>query len=142
VRVHPSIFVLVSLAGCGAQQATAPPGIFFPTFELGGDVPAGIIEGSLAEQDGCLFVTSHFERWLLLWPDGYSAKRTGDAIEVLSEDGRVIGNTGDRIRLGGGEARPREVGGVAAADAWATELTGQNAPDRCGHQYWLATGPA
>jgi len=140
--VHPSIFVLVCLVGCGATQAAAPPGIFFPTFELGGPHPLAIIEGSLVEQDGCLFVTAHSERWLPLWPDGYSAKRSGDAIEVLSEDGRVIGRTGHPIRLGGGEARPTEVGGFAATDAWAKELTGQNAPDRCGHQYWLATGPA
>jgi len=134
------ILALFSTA-CGAQGASAPPGLF-PTYEPGVAVPTGIVEGSLDEQDGCLFVTSGSERWLLLWPDGYSVAGSDGGIEVRDPDDRVIGRTSEPIRLGGGEARPSEVGGVAAADTWAEELTGQNAPERCGHQYWLATGPA
>ena len=142
MRPVPVMILALLSSTCGAQEANAPPGLFFPTYEPGGAVPTGIIEGSLEEKDGCLFVTSGSDRWLLLWPDGYSAMRADGAIEISNENDRVIGRTGGPIRLGGGEARPIEVGGVAAVDAWAEGLTGENAPEKCGHQYWLATGSA
>ena len=37
------------------------------------------------------------------------------------------------------EERPSEVGGAAAAERWASELTGLPMPDRCGHLYWIVS---
>jgi hypothetical protein len=47
---------------------------------------------------------------------------------------------GGRIRAGGGEGRPVEVGGVGAVDDWAEGITGGDIPERCGHLYWLVSG--
>jgi hypothetical protein len=35
------------------------------------------------------FVSADGERWLLLWPEGYTAKNTDGRIEVVDEAGTV-----------------------------------------------------
>ena len=48
------------------------------------------------------------------------------AIQVLDENGTVVGYVGERVELGGGE-----VG--ASFDTQAFQQT----PEACGHHYWL-----
>lgn len=126
-------------AACHGTAKVAPEGIFFPTVPRSEAYPSGLIGGRLEVRSGCLFVATESDRWLLLWPDGYRAQIESDQLEVVDEDGAVVGREGERIRLGGGETRPREVGGTAAAERWASELTGLQMPDRCGDLYWIVS---
>jgi hypothetical protein len=91
----------------------------------------------LEERSGCLFARAGAERWLLLWPDGYAARLARGKIEVLNEEGVIVGIEGQRLSLGGGETNPVEVGGATSALAWATDLTGGEIPERCGDLFWL-----
>lgn len=139
VRRLVVVTLALTLAACGDAGRVAPPGIFFPTVPIGDEYPAGEIHGALVERSGCLFVERPEDRWLLLWPEGASARIVDGVIEVLDEEGEIVGREGRPVRFGGGEGRPREVGGVAAAEAWATELTGLDIPERCGDLYWLVS---
>jgi hypothetical protein len=58
---------------------------------------------------------------------------------MLDETGELVARQGGRLRVGGGETRPREVGGSAAAERWATGLTGVDIPEPCGDLYWLVS---
>lgn len=59
-------------------------------------------------------------------------------IEVLDEEGEVVAREDGPVRFGGGE-RPREMGGAAAAEASAIELTSSRIPERSGDLYWLVS---
>jgi hypothetical protein len=131
------------LAGCGRHSGSnAPPStapIFFPTVPISDAYPAALIEGRLEERSGCLFVAVHDERWLLLWPEGYSNRTAQGRVEVRDSTGKLIGREGEEMSLGGGESRPSETGGPQAAEEWATGLTGMDIPERCGDLYWLVS---
>jgi hypothetical protein len=127
------------LAACSDAGPMAPPGVFFPTVPIEDAYPAAEIEGRLVVEDGCIYVTASGERWLLLWPDGYRALDGEGGIQVTTDDGSLVGREGSPVRLGGGETRPDEVGGAGAAEAWASDLTGEQMPDRCGDLYWVVS---
>jgi hypothetical protein len=131
--------VMLLTSACGSTEPVAPDGVFFPTVPIGDAYPAGEIEGVLELQSGCLFVARPEDRWLLLWPEGFTARTAEGDIEVLDEEGDLVARAGDHIRLGGGETNPLEVGGTAQAEDRATELTGQDIPERCGDLYWLVS---
>ena len=60
-------------------------------------------------------------------PDGYAARAVGEGpIQVLDENGTVVGYVGERVELGGGV-----VG--ASYDTQAFQQT----PEGCGDHYWL-----
>ena len=83
----------------------------------------------LEERSGCLIAGGKDEKGglVLLWPDGYTARAVEDGpIQVLDENGTVVGYVGERVELGGGV-----VG--ASYDTQAFQQT----PEGCGHHYWL-----
>jgi hypothetical protein len=128
---------LAALVAC-ARQASEPDGLFFPTVPRQDAYPTALLSAQLVERSGCLFATDGKDRWLLLWPEGYSARTEPDGrVQVVNEDGWGIGTVGEPLSVGGGETNPIEVGGNAAADEWAQGLTGQRTPTACGHLYWL-----
>jgi len=132
--------VCLFLAACSDAGPVAPPGVFFPTVPIEDAYPAAEIDGRLVVEDGCIYVTASDERWLLLWPDGYRASRDGrGGIQVTTDDGSLVGSEGASVRLGGGETRPDEVGDSDAAEAWASDLTGEQMPDRRGDLYWIVS---
>jgi hypothetical protein len=139
IRVCLILVLTVIVCACGTGEPTAPPGTFFPTAPIGDAYPAGEIQGVLEERDGCLFVVQPQDRWLLLWPEGYTARTTDGQLVVLDENGKVVGRVGEPLRVGGGERNPIEMGGDAAAERYATELTGLDIPERCGDRYWLVS---
>ena len=124
---------------CAEDRSAAPPGFFFPTVPIGDEYPAALTDGVLEVRSGCVFIAAHEDRWLLLWPEGYSARRSDGQIEVLDDSGEIVGHEGEPLRVGGGEGRPREMGGEAAAERWASELTGLDIPERCGDLYWIVS---
>jgi hypothetical protein len=131
------LLLALSMLACATDEPAAPDGIFFPTVPIGEAYPAGEIEGVLEVESGCLFVARPEDRWLILWPEGFTAWAIAGRIEVLDEEGDLVAREGDRMRLGGGETNPLEVGGTAQAERHATELTEQDVPERCGDLYWL-----
>ena len=139
IRVSLVVVVALTAAGCGSGEPAAPPGIFFPTVPIGDAYPAALMEGVLEEQAGCLFVTVDGDSWLLLWPEGYTARVADGHLDVLDESGEVVGRVGEPLRVGGGETNPVEIGGAAAAERRASELTGLDIPERCGDLYWLVS---
>jgi hypothetical protein len=38
----------------------------------------------------------------VLWPEGFTAQRVGDVVEVFNQDGELLAQTGRRYRLAGG----------------------------------------
>jgi hypothetical protein len=136
-----SRFIAATLlfAACAEPVGDAPAGVFFPTVPIGEAYPAGLFEGDLEIDDGCLYLAGHGERWLALWPEGYRAERHEGLIRVLDRAGEVVGVDGGSIRVGGGEGRPIEMGGGDEADRWAEGLTGGDIPERCGHLYWIVS---
>lgn len=140
-RLGQLLALVLTLAAtvCRGDEPTAPRDVFFPTVPLCDDYPAALIEGVLEVRSGCVFVSRHEEHWLLLWPEGYSVRRADGQIEVLGDGDEVVGREGEPLRLGGGEGRPIEMGGEAAAERWASELTGMDIPERCGDLYWIVS---
>ena len=140
-----AVVVIAAGVWLGARGPVPPPvvdgpggaAIFFPTVPIGGAYPAALIHGTLEERNRCLFVGNHREHWLLLWLRGYDARVVNGQVEVADESGQLVGRVGDEVELGGGEGRPIEVGGAAAAESWATDLTGVDIPERCGDLYWI-----
>jgi hypothetical protein len=133
------LLLAVTAAACAADRPDAPPGIFFPTVPIGDAYPGALMKGMLEVRSGCVFVAAHEDRWLLLWPEGYTAQLAAGQLEVLDESGGVVAREGKRLRVGGGETNPREVGGSGAAERWATGLAGVDIPERCGDLYWIVS---
>jgi hypothetical protein len=134
-----AVLLAVAATACAADESSAPPRIFFPTAPIGDAYPAALMAGVLEVRSGCIFVAADGDRWLLLWPDGYTAQLVDGGLEILDEDGRVVATEGERLRVGGGETNPVEVGGSAAAERWATNLSGVDIPERCGDLYWIVS---
>lgn len=133
------LVLAVTAAACAADRPGAPPGIFFPTVPIGNAYPAALMEGLLEVRSGCVFVAAYEDRWLLLWPEGYWAQLADGQLEVHDESGEVVALEGERLRVGGGETNPKEVGGSGVAERWATALTGVDIPERCGDLYWIVS---
>jgi hypothetical protein len=131
--------LLLSVADCSRHATVAPEGLFFPTVPRQDGYPAGILPpgATLEERSGCLFAVTSAERYLLLWPAGYTARQVEGGIEVLDEDEVRIGKVGEPLTVGGGGVAPAAVGGAGAAHEWATGLTGGEIPVRCGDTYWI-----
>lgn len=118
------------LAGCGSS---APPGIYLPTYGSMNGMPTALLEGTLIEEDGCLWIEAADDRWLVLWPSGTSVITDGGQLVVQS--GAEPAVVGTRVSAGGGEYGPGNY-------RFVVELIGEEVPSACqqaGH-YWLA-GP-
>ena len=114
------------LVACTGAEPSAPTGLFFPTVRRLDAYPAAELSGQLVERSGCL-VAPGGTGSVLLWPDGYTARIAQDGrTQVLDENGTIIGTVGEEVTLGGGQ-----VG--ASLDTRAS----QQAPEACGHRYWL-----
>jgi hypothetical protein len=57
--------VAASLTVAGRWRAPVEEGLFFPTWSAEGDVPAGQIQGTLVEDDRCLYVEANDRRTLV-----------------------------------------------------------------------------
>jgi len=65
---------------------------------------AALIEGELIENQtwGLILRDSSGTERVVMWPSGYSGRRNG-RVELVDEDGVVVAQVGDRVRLEGGE---------------------------------------
>ncbi|MCY1071391.1 hypothetical protein OV090_42000 [Nannocystis sp. RBIL2] len=64
-----------------------------------------LLSGTLIEQSGCLRVSPDGKELghLLIWQPGYTARRTGDRVEIVDGAGKVVARVGEPLRTGGGQ---------------------------------------
>jgi hypothetical protein len=107
----------------GLMLATAcgPPveeGLFFPTWDAGGDAPSGIVQGVLVEKDRCLFLEGDGRRTLVIWEGGLGFEDNA----LLDSDSDPIASVGETIHGGGGVFGDRH---------HMETLAGEPIPERC-----------
>lgn len=106
-------------AGC--SRAPVEEGLFFPTWSAEGDVPAGIVQGTLVLEERCLFVERNGLRTLVAWEDGMGFEEG----TLLDTSGSPIARVGQVIHGGGGYY------GGALGKSHIQELSGESIPERC-----------
>jgi hypothetical protein len=124
-----ALLVTVALVACSGPGPSMPDGLYFPTVPRQDAYPSAVLSGQLVERSGCVLVASGHRGSLPLWPEGYTATRNEDGrVEVLDENGAVIGREDHEVALGGGSV-------TASFDPDVF----RDAPDGCGHRYWLVS---
>lgn len=108
--------VLSTLVACGGAEVM--PGLFFPTWEADGDVPAGIVQGTLVFENDCLMLEAHGVRTFVVWEEGAGFRDWS----VLDRRGEPIAQVGEQIHGGGGYFSDR---------AHVESLAGRPIPERC-----------
>ena len=106
-----------------ATACTGPPveeGLFFPTWDAGGDVPGGIVQGVLVEKDRCLFVEANGRRTLVVWDAGLGFEDNA----LVDSAGDPIASVGETIHGGGGTYAHRDRRHIEM-------LAGESIPERC-----------
>ena len=100
---------------------------FFPVQKAGLDRMNGEFEGKLVLDNGCLRV----DKYLIIWPHGFSLRTEGEEIQVIDSNGQVVARVGDEIYVGGGELPAEEARFIEES------ITGQPLPDNCTGPYWI-----
>ena len=92
-----------------------------------------LVEGTIAaDNSGCLRLDTG-DRHTVVWPHGFRLQADDDKTVVVSNTGAVVGQLGERFRLGGGEVTQLQVGLLSSADR-VTALS------RCPGRYWIVAG--
>lgn len=121
------------------SPSRARPEVFFPK-QLSGpvDVMTSLTRGDLTlDGKGCLHVEEpkYNTDSVPVWPAGFGVNTSGDEVRVLDEDGRILGEVGQRIKLGGGEISEKALDGN---DLMEKPLLGELL-ERCPGDYWLVS---
>jgi hypothetical protein len=127
-----ALLLAVAVVAVGAYTAwyvygawPVPDGYEFPRHSMWGQGPAGLFEGTLVEEDGCIRTEDGFT---VIWPPGY--RLSVDAGEpAVHGSGQEI-RMGERVAMGGGWY---ELGPLP-------EVAAQAEGSRCGGPYFLTTG--
>jgi len=121
------LVITLLLAACSGTPA---PSIYFPTYGSMNALPVGVLEGTLIEESGCLWVDADGSRWLVLWPS--SARAVEADAGLVVRDGTNEEVVGEPMRLGGGEY------GMNNYD-FVVDLIAEEVPPACGEsgQFWL-----
>ena len=96
--------LVVALSGCHVGEAEPGAYVAIAREDGGEGGLAALLEGRLAEEDGCLWVTREpGDRYLPIWPHGARPYGVPDGPSVVVEvDGRKF-TVGSTVALGGGE---------------------------------------
>jgi hypothetical protein len=123
-RFFSALMFAVLVSGCQASgrepsplPANPAPGTVVLLTTGGGSIgcPLAVVEGDLViDENAGSAVIANGVRERIRWPYGYAGRRSGNEVEILDRAGKVVGRTGTRVRLGGGD-----IGGVwlACTDA-------------------------
>lgn len=113
-----------------ACSSAIPAGLYVPTYGPLNAWPTALLEGTLLEEDGCLWIESRDIRWLVLWPGGSSVVEEGEQIVVRNGGERAV--VGSDVSAGGGEYGPEHYDFVVG-------LIGEEVPAACrvAGLYWL-----
>lgn len=126
----------------GAREVVISPSqtrstVFFPRQTLASvDSMTSQIRGKLTlDEEGCLHVEEpkYNIDSVPVWPADFEVDTSQDRVRILNKDGRVVGEVGQRVKLGGGQI-PEEV-------LEGNDLIGKQALrellERCPGGYWL-----
>jgi hypothetical protein len=124
-----SALILAVAAAC-SQSGSDPAGLFLPTYRPMNSAPTALLEGTLVEDDGCLWIETDNGRHLMLWPEA-SSVLDGDGQRAVRNDGDVA-IVGTRVSAGGGEYGTEHY-------EFVVELIGRDVPEPCrtSGKYWL-----
>ena len=121
--------VLSTAVACSDNSTNnSSPAPCFPVQKAGLDRWAGELEGKLVLDNGCLRV----DKYLLIWPHGFSLRTEGEEILVIDSNGQVVARVGDIINVGGGE-----VTAEGAREFIGKSFTVQPLPDNCTGPYFF-----
>lgn len=120
--------------GCNGLDSLRDPGeevgIFFPRMPPAREGPLAPLEGLIVLRNGCLWIDSGHESYLVLWPAGSHPTIENGVIWLIASDGRRLASVGQRVTAVGGELT--EVKDAAA-------LAGRTPPRDCQKgRYWRA----
>lgn len=115
--------------------------LFFPTQIQGVEegepraTPDAMYSRELTLDDnGCLRLDSKpTEKYLLIWPPGYTIKAEGNKVSILDEENRMVATTGRKIKVSGGEIPGQSIEGIA----YLSKRLQRELPRRCAGPYWL-----
>jgi hypothetical protein len=101
-------------ASCNAASppigTVDPNAAAIPTWTGDGALPDAVIGGVLSVANGCLVLTPPGDAsYLLIWPQGWSARRIGEIVQVRDPAGAIY-ETGGTYGFGGGEFKSSNVG--------------------------------
>jgi hypothetical protein len=127
VFISLMLVLLLMMPRCYSDESDTP---YFPV--LRGEVGMeSLAKGTLIFEDGYLRLSStdSDDRYLIIWPHGYSLNMEEDEIKILDEDGQVVAKVGDTISVGGGEM------------GWINVLwvKGGFLPFNCDGPYWISS---
>ena len=116
-----------------SPSPTSPETVFLPTYRPMNGYPAALIQGTLVEDNNCLYIDSNGERNLVLWPPGTSTALDGGQLVVRGAGQQVA--VGTAVEAGGGQYKSYN---------YVTGLIGESVPAACRGSdiYWLAVEPA
>ncbi|MFZ6030992.1 MAG: hypothetical protein ACOYYS_25065 [Chloroflexota bacterium] len=127
------VLVILLLTACqGTSTQTEPVDTSEPVFpvqrEAQADTMGALLVGELVLVDNCLRAQSDDGAdYLPIWPQGFSLRGEGQALQIVGADNQAIASIGDTLQIGGGEI-PAET---------ADSLTVAPVTDRCSGPYWL-----
>jgi hypothetical protein len=120
--LYLSMVLLITLfAGCSGhperteQPADITPTLFFPVQldkYIGTPYPETLAIGTLVIDGRYLQLkplSNTGNSSLLIWPPGFSVRAEDNVVHVLNKDGKTIANTGDKIRVSGGQVSTQVV---------------------------------
>ena len=128
--------VLITAIACSDNSTNnSSPAPCFPVQKAGLDEMESLGGGKLELDNGCL----RMDKYLLIWPHGFSLRTEGEEILVIDDGGQVVARVGDKITVGGGEITDSSfnVPGKTAKEFIEESIIGQPLPDDCTGPYWI-----
>jgi hypothetical protein len=120
------LVLLCMTLGCYSAESDTP---YFPVTrgEVGMEALA---KGTLILEDGYLRLSSIYsdDKYLIIWPNGYSLNNEGEEIQILDDSGQVVAKVGDTISAAGGKS-----GWLMCCVA-----IGKVLPFNCDGPYWIS----
>ena len=114
-------------------------GLFFPQAGPTDDFMTALGGGRLVVRDRCIYMAPG---GVVVWPHGYSLRREGGEVLVLSGRDEVVAKVGEEVRMGGGQITREEAGPTPEATGRAFEEKWKElgVPNRCGGPLWVSSG--
>lgn len=96
--------------------------------------PEALYRGGLhVDGRGCIRLTESGGQTTVVWPAGFTVSRSGERIEVLDPEGRVVGDLDQEFETGGGELPHLD------SAFGFTQRDQDLASSRCPGNFWLVT---
>jgi hypothetical protein len=132
----------LAVAACQAVEEPSGETVFFPQPppHVGPTIVlAALGSGTLALENGCLWLKSGADRDLIIWPPSYRLDVAGGRLVVIDGAGSPFAEVGGPITIGGGELTSAE--SSIDINVWMESKIGRTIPAACRlGRYWDAAG--